>query len=56
LSAYSLDSSATATTSTYPFKLLGLVKRPDNALGLSSTDLAKFEVVLNYSAAASVSV
>lgn len=46
-SAYSLDSSVTATTNTYPFRLLGLVKRPDNALGLSSTDLAKFEVVFN---------
>ncbi len=47
LSAYSLDSSVTATTSTYPLKLLGLVKRPDNALGLSTTDLGKFEVIWN---------
>lgn len=47
LSAYSLDSSVTATTVTYPFRLLGLVKRPDNALGLASTDLGKFEVVFN---------
>ncbi len=46
-SAYSIDSSATATTATYPFRLLGLVKRPDNAFGLSSTDLAKFEVTMN---------
>ena len=48
LSAYSIDSSVTATTTTYPFRILGLVPRPDNAFGLSSTDLAKFEVVLNY--------
>ena len=47
LSAYALDSSDTATTLTYPWKLLGLVKRPDNAFGLSTTDLGKFEVVLN---------
>ncbi len=46
-SAYSLDSSASATTSTFPWRMLGLVKRPDNALGLSSTDLAKFEVTFN---------
>ena len=49
-SAYSLDSSVSATTLTYPWRLLGLVKRPDNALGLSSTDLAKFEVVMNATA------
>ena len=48
MSAYALDSSDTATTSTYPWRLLGLVKRPDNALGLASTDLAKFEVVRNF--------
>ena len=47
MSAYSLDSSVTATTVTYPLRLLGLVKRPDNALGLSTTDLGKFEVVFN---------
>lgn len=47
-SAYALDSSQTATTSTYPLRLLGLVARPDNALGLSTTDLGKFEVVFNY--------
>jgi hypothetical protein len=46
-SAYSLDSSATSTTAAYPLRVLGLVKRPDNAFGLSSTDLAKFEVVFN---------
>jgi hypothetical protein len=32
---------------TAPCKLLGLVKRPDNAFGLASTDKAKFEVVFN---------
>lgn len=48
LSAYALDSSDTATTSTYPWRLLGLVMRPDNAFGLSTTDLAKFEVVPNH--------
>ncbi len=47
MSAYSVDSSVTATTVTYPLRLVGLVKRPDNALGLASTDLAKFEVVFN---------
>jgi hypothetical protein len=36
-----------ATTATLPFKILGLVKRPDNAFGLASTDKAKFEVMLN---------
>ena len=50
LSAYSIDSSVTATTYTYPWRLLGLVKRPDNAFGLSSTDLAKYEVVQNWPA------
>ncbi len=49
-SAYSIDSSVTATTNTYPFRVLGLVHRADNAFGLSSTDLAKFEVVINDSA------
>lgn len=47
LSAYSIDSDATATTNTYPCQILGLVARPDNAFGLSSTDLAKFEVIFN---------
>ena len=32
---------------TAPCKLLGLVKRVDNAFGLSSTDKAKFEVMFN---------
>jgi hypothetical protein len=50
-SAYAIDSTATATASTHPFKLLGLVKRPDNAFntGGSLVDMAKFEVLLNVS-------
>lgn len=47
LSAYSIDSDGTATTNTYPLQIVGLVNRPDNAFGLSSTDLAKFEVIFN---------
>ena len=46
-SAYAIDSSDTATTSTYPWRLLGLVKRPDNNYGASTTDLGKFLVVMN---------
>ena len=46
MSAYAITST-TGTASSIPWRLMGLVKRPDNALGLSSTDLAKFEVVLN---------
>lgn len=50
-SAYAIDSTATSTAATYPFKLLGLVKRPDNAFntGGSLVDMAKFEVILNVS-------
>ena len=47
VSKMEIDSSAIATTSTLPFKVLGLVKRPDVAFGLASTDHAKFEVMLN---------
>ena len=47
VSKMEIDSSAVATTSTLPLKLLGLVKRPDVAFGLASTDHAKFEVMLN---------
>jgi len=47
VSAMEIDSSAKATTSTLPVKILGLVKRPDVAFGLASTDHAKFEVMLN---------
>ena len=48
-SAYAIDSTATATASTHPFKLLGLTKRPDNAFntGGSLVDMAKFDVMLN---------
>ena len=48
-SAYTIDSDDTSTSSAYPWKLLGLVKRPDNALNTAGagTDNAKFEVVLN---------
>lgn len=46
-SAMALDSDNAGTTVTLPFKILGLVKRIDNAFGLASTDLAKFEVMLN---------
>lgn len=47
VSKMEIDSSAVATTSTLPFKIVGLVKRPDVAFGTSSTDHAKFEVVMN---------
>ena len=49
VSKMEIDSSAVATTNTLPLKLLGLVKRPDVAFGLASTDHAKFEVMLNTS-------
>lgn len=51
ISAMELDSSAKATTSTLPFKLIGLVKKPNNNFntGGSAVDPAKFEVVLNAS-------
>jgi hypothetical protein len=50
LSGMALDSNGTtATTSTLPLKILGLVRRPDNAFGLSTTDLAKFEVIFTQS-------
>lgn len=49
ISGVTLISAAKATTATLPVKLLGLVKRPDNAFntGGASTDQAKFEVLLN---------
>ena len=49
VSQMQLDSSAVATTSTLPVKVLGLVKRPDNHFntGGSGTDPAKFEVMFN---------
>lgn len=49
VSKMALVSASKATTATLPLKLLGLVKRPDNAFGLASTDKAKFEVMLNTS-------
>lgn len=49
ISQVTIISASKATTATLPFKLLGLVKRPDNAFntGGASTDQAKFEVMLN---------
>lgn len=47
VSKMEIVSNSKATTATLPFKLLGLVKRPDVAFGLSSSDKAKFEVMLN---------
>jgi hypothetical protein len=49
LSAMEIDSSTQAVTATLPLRLLGLVKRPDNAFntGGSNVDQAKFEVVFN---------
>lgn len=47
VSGMQLDSNTGATTATLPLTCLGLVKRPDNAFGLASTDKAKFEVILN---------
>ncbi len=48
-SAYAIDSTGTSTTATYPFKILGLTKRPDNAFntGGSLVDMAKFDVMFN---------
>jgi hypothetical protein len=43
ISAVELDSSDASGTATAQFRLLGLVKRPDNALGTN----AKWEVVIN---------
>lgn len=48
MSGMALDSNGTtATTSTLPVKIVGLVKRVDNAMGASTTDLAKWEVIFN---------
>lgn len=47
ISSFALDSSTTATTATLPLKIVGLAPRADNALGLASTDKAKFLVLLN---------
>jgi hypothetical protein len=47
VSKMEIDSSAVATTSTLPFKIIGLTKKVGNAFGTASTDHAKFDVVLN---------
>jgi len=49
ISQVTIISASKATTATLPFKLLGLVKRPDNNFntGGASTDQAKYEVMLN---------
>lgn len=46
-SAVQLDSSDASGTATAQLRLLGLVPRIDNALGTSSSDKAKFLVVIN---------
>lgn len=49
VSTATIVSSTVAGTSTFPVRILGLVKRPDNAFntGGAGTDPAKFEVVFN---------
>lgn len=47
VSAFALDSSAVATTATFPLKILGLSKRVNNAFGTASTDGAYLEVMFN---------
>lgn len=49
LSGMELDSTSVATTNTLPIKVLGLLKRSDNALntGGAGTDKAVFEVMFN---------
>lgn len=47
VSKQALDSSAVATTVTFPLKLLGLSKRVGNAFGLSTTDGAYLDVMIN---------
>ena len=49
ISGMEIDSNTVETTATLPLKIIGLVKRPDNALntGGAGTDNAKFEVVFN---------
>lgn len=51
VSTATLDSSAVNTTATLPLKILGLVKRVNNALntGGAGTDQARFEVTFNAS-------
>lgn len=49
LSGMTLDSDSVNTTATLPLKIIGLAKRPDNALntGGAGTDPATFEVIFN---------
>jgi hypothetical protein len=47
ISGIQLVSNVKTNLVTAPCKLLGLVKRPDVAFGLASTDKAKFEVMFN---------
>lgn len=47
VSSMQLDSDSVATTATLPFKIVGLVARPDNSLSTGTTDKAKFEVIFN---------
>lgn len=47
VSKMALVSNSKATTATLPVRVIGLSKRVGNAFGLSSTDKAKFEVILN---------
>lgn len=49
VSGMEIDSSSVETTATLPLKIIGLVKRPDNALntGGAGTDNAKFLVMFN---------
>jgi hypothetical protein len=51
ISTATMVSSTVASTSTFPLRILGLVKRPDNAFntGGAGTDQAKFEVIFNAS-------
>ncbi|MHB8602188.1 MAG: hypothetical protein ACYC9R_06400 [Nitrosotalea sp.] len=50
VSKQAIDSSTNAVTATLPLKVLGLSRRVGNAFGLSTTDLAVFDVTLNTTA------
>ena len=50
MSAMAADSNTFTTTATLPLKLVGFSRRVDNALGGSTTDLAKVEVLWNVGA------
>lgn len=47
VSSMALDSATVASTSTLPFKILGLVQRPGNTISTGTTDKAKYEVIFN---------